>query len=64
MDELYNQIISKAREKYGEIVPCGGKPDLYECFTYEPLLDLLIFWFNPEKSRSTHALTYKIVAQQ
>lgn len=61
--ELYNYIISDARGKYGEIVPCGEKTDLHECFTFEPELGLLIFWFLCVGNKSTHTLMYRVTAE-
>jgi len=60
MIELQNKLISEAREKYGEIFPCGEKKTIQECFTYEETLGKLVFWFNVVGDRSTRALTLEV----
>lgn len=60
MDALENQLIDKAKQIYGEILPCGLKTRLADCFTYEKELGKLVFWFNVASDNSTRALIMKI----
>ena len=60
MIDLQNKLISEAKEKYGEIFPCGEKIELSDCFTYEKTLGKLVFWFNVASDKSTRALTLAV----
>jgi hypothetical protein len=57
MNELQNKMMSKAREMYQEIRPCGAKDSWGECFTTEGTT--VVFWFNTPDD-STHVLTAKV----
>ena len=51
MSAIQQQLISKARGKYGQILPCGVRGDLVACFTTEG--SRVIFWYNTADG-STH----------
>lgn len=50
MTELHTELIKRAEEKYGKILPAGHRK-LEECFTEED--GKLILWFN-DTEESTH----------
>lgn len=44
MDDLMSKLITKAKERYGVVMPCFDKENLNECFTVYG--SHLILWFN------------------
>jgi hypothetical protein len=51
MNQLKEQLVNQARERYQNIVPCYPRTDLEDCFTIEG--NWLLFWYNTEDN-STH----------
>jgi hypothetical protein len=51
MNEIKEQLVLHARNKYLKIYPCGKGKKLEDCFTIEK--DRVYFWFNTV-DESTH----------
>jgi hypothetical protein len=51
MSEQQKNLIERAKAKYGQIYPCGGKADYRDCFS--EYSDQVFFWFNT-LDNSTH----------
>jgi len=54
--QIKEEMIIRAKEKYGEITPCSGHKDFTACFTVEQ--NIIMFWFN-DKTKSTRMIFTK-----
>ncbi len=52
-------LVDQARERYGEIQPCGTRRSLAECFTEEE--GQLHFWFNLEDGNTKVLIEGRVV---
>jgi hypothetical protein len=55
---IKTNMIKKAIQIYGKILPVRGKPNFYHCFTIE--CNKIIFWFNLPNSYTTKVLIQDI----
>lgn len=52
-----SRLIEMARSRFGEILPCGGRPDFTECFNV--IGTKTLFWFNtPDDSTHTVSISH------
>jgi hypothetical protein len=62
MNEIKIQLIDQARKQYGEILPCGRRTSIEECFTFETneRTARLALWFNVKHDDSTRVVSADI----
>ena len=53
MDKVQKALYDKAMEEHKVIKPCGGKKSFEDCFTYDPDLRKIVFWFNLDNGTTT-----------
>ena len=55
LDTIKTLLLTKAKERHGNIVPCGNWK---QCFTIEN--DSVLFWYTTPKDQSTHLVIQKL----